>query len=289
MRENIGSLSVRIIICAALFTTTGCYTSTIYGRTDTLTATQRLASPLIVGSLARDPDIITEDYEPFFAAVRRGMNSELPRAGLGDIIEERDAATVQLGSRAFLVRYRARDFRDRVDANGGKMGALIACSILFVPCFFVGLPPTSYETVDMSWEMRLYDVTNIEPTRRRAPDADEMTIAYDTSSQIPIARGSYDIKIEAALGSMNSQEATDFARELASEMARRLINASAPDVYRATARALASPPASPPASTTPAARMPSTPGAPPTPEAAIRDPALASAPTTAEASATPAP
>ena len=237
------------IVCSA------CYHSKVYNPT-TVPQTQAAAPRIILGDLQRDRDIITEEHEPFFAGIRRAMNSEFPRTGIASVVlPEREARTVDGGSRTFLVRYRATDFSAITNPNGGMLAMVAACSLLLIPCAFVGLPPTARETVQTTWEVRVYDVTGQTPNEVRDQDSNELVPVWDTAHTSPLLRRTYEITARAGLGRMKPAEQLRFSREFAAEVARALIAESLDDISTAIRNA---PPTSP---TSPSPAAPSVTGA----------------------------
>ena len=117
---------------------------------------------------------------------------------------------------------------------------------LIIPCAFIGLPPSSWSTVRMSWEMAAYEVTNTSPVPIEA-EPGERTFAFDVSTLAPLVRRDYDITVKTGLGRMSGDEELEFRREAATEMARRLASLSWEDLRQAVRSAPPPPPQPAPA------------------------------------------
>ncbi|NOY91429.1 MAG: hypothetical protein GXP55_09485 [Deltaproteobacteria bacterium] len=222
-------ISALVLFCVASIS--GCYTSKIYRTTSLVPSARNSGGDLVMADLTRNNDILTEDFEPFFAAVQRGVQSNLPRMNVARrVLEERDSASPPRGTR-HVVRFRAIDFADVRELNRGRAAALIMCAsiVLFPACFFIRGPVTK-EYVTMQWQMRIYDVTDLQPTPVRSQQDDEMVMSYDTSMLAPVKIGRYEIRVEAGLAPMDPSETVEFAREMADEMARGLLAAAAHDI-----------------------------------------------------------
>lgn len=226
---------LRLFALAGLLFASGCYSSQIYDPVTLPRRAEPAAPQIVIGDLQRDRDIITEQYEPFFAAIRRGMNNRFEQTGLArQAVLERDSLAIAAGTRRFLVRYRALDFSDATQGNVGKGVALGFCAMGLIPlCPFLGLMPQARERVAMTWEMRVFEVTGTTPTSVRDQDSNETLVSWDTSRLLPLVHREYDIALRAGHGRMNPEEALEFSREMAEEMAVRLLAASANDVARA--------------------------------------------------------
>ena len=110
---------------------------------------------------------------------------------------------------------------------------VLACSVLLVPCAFVGLPPTARETIQTTWEVRVYEVTGQTPDEVRDQDSNELVPVWDTTHLSPLLRRTYEITARAGLGRMNPAERLRFSREFAAEVARALIAESLDDISTA--------------------------------------------------------
>lgn len=223
------------IVVAGLLFLSGCFSSRVYDPVTLAARSEPAAPQIVIGDLQRDRDIITEQFEPFFAAIRRGMNARFEETGLaGQAVLERDSLAIASGSRIFLVRYRALDFADTARPNGGRFAAVFFCALGVLPvCPIIGLTPFARERVAMTWEMRVFDVTGTTPTSVRDQESNEILVSWDTSALLPLVRREYDVEVRAAHGRMNPEETLEFAREVADEMAKRLLAASSDDVDRA--------------------------------------------------------
>lgn len=216
----------------------GCYTSHINEPATTLPSTGAATKFVVVDVIDPDPERMPNAADGTFTAMRRELVPRVEESGLAELaLTPEDSGALPVGEPRFLVRFRAADYSNAVDSNGGRLALLMTCGFLILPCPFIGLVPSASQRIRTRWEARVYDITRVEPARVALEGSREVTVIWDTTSLTPILRKSYELTLSADLGVMNREETEQFERTVGSELATQLIAESLSDIATAIAGA----------------------------------------------------
>lgn len=218
-------------VIAILMLGLGCTRSEVLNPTAPFRSDRNAQVRVVLADLEREPDIITEQYQPFFAAMARTMRKEFPRLGVfATVTHQRDLGPDRARERTLYIVYRVTDFSDVVSSNAGQTVNFVFCCLILIPCVWHGAIKVAYETISMSAELRVYDVTGKAPTQVADPRSGARSYVFDTSGKRPILSREYDLRAEAGIGYNSGESAIAFSREFAGELAHQLMAGSARDL-----------------------------------------------------------
>jgi hypothetical protein len=216
--------------------TTGCVGPTIYGATPRPQFEKPILKRIVLADATYDKNVIPDVNKPFFAAIERGLRDEMSKTNLtSDLVYEREMPTKGYGvknGRVYLVRYRATDFKEAVETNILPLVLIV----LVVTSPLVGLVHPTDDTIWMTFEMKIYDVTDAPTVKIKDTTSEEYLNVYNTSELSPIYRESYNLNVHGSAGYAKGVEITNWSRDMAADLARQLIQKSARAVQETVAR-----------------------------------------------------
>lgn len=218
--------AVSVIVMLAMVTT-GCVGAAVYHPTPSPQFEKPILTRIVMADATYDKNVIPDANKPFFAAIERGLREEMKKTNLmSDLVFERDMPPKGYGvkgGRVYLVRYRATDFKESLKQN--PLPIILAVLVVTAP--FAGLIHPVDDTIWMTFEMKIYDVTNAPLVKIKDTTSEEYLNVYNTSELSPIRRQSYDLKVEGGAGYAKGEEIIAWSREMAADLARQLIRNSA--------------------------------------------------------------
>lgn len=231
------------LVTACLFT--GCVGSVLDQPTTLQSQPQMAAHRTVLADLEREPDIITENYQPFFAAMARSLREEFQRTNLfGVVSRQRDLGPNPAMDPTVYTVYRIIDFSVVRDGNLAVR-----------------------ETVRITFELRVFNVAGRTPVQVTDPRSGSLAYMFDTVGLDPMLTLTHNTSLLAHLGHSNPEDSVAFSREMAADLVRQMLNLTTPDIARvvsampdSTAPAQPATPSQPTAPTQPA--TPSQPTAP---------------------------
>ena len=226
------------VVAPLLALTTGCAGSTIYDPVDLAPLPQRPVTFVVDET----------EMEIAFNRLDVTLVDVLGEAGYEAMVlrtaAERGGATPR-----FLISIKVENYvADGEGTPGGAIAIYITGSLLLIPFAFIGLVRSDTEH-RLDFEVAVRDLRSAPTIVEESAEGASAT--YDTSKIVPFYRHEYHVEMETARGWLAKEtnyedDQTEHRREVARQMAIRMMNVALPDVLRAVDFALQQPPPPPP-------------------------------------------
>ena len=223
-RYFIGTCFVAVVLTVL---TTGCMGPTVFNPTPMPKFDKPILSRIVMADATYDKNVIIEQHKPMFAAIERSLREDIEKTNLmSDLVFERNMSPKGYGikgGRVYLLRYRATDYKHVVKST------CCCCSAEYPGYQFV-------TQIWMTFEMKIYDVTDAPTVKIKDTTTEEYLNVYDTSELKPIRRETYNVKVEGSFGNAQGEAVINWDRDMAADLARQLIKGSAQAIQETLAK-----------------------------------------------------
>lgn len=211
----------------------GCVASSVTNPTSLPRYAGKRQSALVLADLEREPDVVPEIYASFVAAMARTLREEFSQMGrYEEVVLQRDLVEKPADPGTLYALYRITDFSDALQQNIGP--AINAAFFwLVVPIFWHFAIPRAEETVRISAELRIFDISGMKPAEIIDPRTGSRAYSYHTVQLTPLLTQEYEISSVASLGYINAEEKIAFSREFAADLTHKLLAESVEALERA--------------------------------------------------------
>lgn len=225
------------VLLLALSTLTGCVGASIPDREPLVAQTPGLGATLVVAA---------NDAQIAFLPLDEALHGVLSRHGV-DSLTLAMAGEQTTRQPPMLVTFQVKDYAVSGDYTPGAAVALYITGAVFIlPLAFLGL--VEVDTMhSIDFEVSVRDLRGAPRVVATEEGADEATLRYDTRGIVPVFRRRYRAEMVSTRGWAKKEtgldgEQAEHRRDIADEMATRMLNLALPDVRQVVAQALAVPP-----------------------------------------------
>jgi len=216
---------------------TGCVGASVADRVSLVAQAPAPGATLVVAA---------NDAQVAFLPLDEAIQGVLSRHGI-------DSLTLAMGGEQstlqppMLVTFQVKDYAVSGDYTPGAAVALYVTGAVFIlPLAFLGLVEVDTQH-SVDFEVSVRDLRTAPRVLVAEKGGDESTLRFDTRGIVPFFRQRYRAEMTSSRGWVKKElslddELPDHRRDVADQLATRMLNLALPDIRRAVAEALTRPP-----------------------------------------------
>jgi hypothetical protein len=218
------TLQAHIITLLLGFSGVGCVGSILTTPAPLVEAKTPKPIHVIVADLEREPDIITEDYQPFFAGMARALRAEVNKSNLfSKVTQQRDISGKKTGKDTFFVVYRITNFAAASETRGAYWANFFFAGLLVIPWLWHGLIRMVASTIVIEGEMHIYNASDVEPMEYVDPRNGSASLSFNRQKLERVGRRDFRVQSEAHIGYDDATEQLNFNAEWSADLIRKLL------------------------------------------------------------------